>query len=155
MKLFLVQHGDALPEEVSRERPLSERGRDDVARMARFVSIAGLRASRVYHSGKARAWQTAEIMAEHMAPGVSPEAMAGISPNDPVAPVAQQIAGFAEDTLIAGHQPFMGRLVAQLVAGNSELPVVSYLQGSVACLERNADGGWSLNWMLRPDLLPD
>lgn len=153
MKLYLMQHGDALPEEVNRERPLSDRGRDDVARMARFLSIVGCRASRVHHSGKTRAWQSAEIMAEHMAPGVTPQAMPGISPNDPVAPVAQQLQGFSEDTLIVGHQPFMGRLAAQLLAGDSELPVVTYRQGSVACLEKHADGGWSLCWMVRPELL--
>ncbi|MBI2314413.1 MAG: phosphohistidine phosphatase SixA [Betaproteobacteria bacterium] len=153
MRLFLMQHGDSLPEEVNRERPLSGRGREDVARMARFLSVAGCRASRVYHSGKNRAWQTAEIMAEHLAPGVSPQVMSGISPNDPVAPVAQQVQGFSDDALIAGHQPFMGRLVAQLVAGNAELAVVSYRQGSVACVEKNAEGGWSLCWMMRPELL--
>jgi hypothetical protein len=47
----------------------------------------------------------------------------------------------------------MGKLVALLVAGRSEPPVVVYQQGSVVCLERDAEGGWALVWMVRPELI--
>jgi hypothetical protein len=49
----------------------------------------------------------------------------------------------------------MGKLVALLVAGRSEPPVVVYQQGSVVCLERDAGNRWVLAWMVRPELLAD
>ena len=35
MHLFLLQHGDALAESVNPQRPLSEQGRNDIARLFR------------------------------------------------------------------------------------------------------------------------
>jgi phosphohistidine phosphatase len=66
MKLYLAQHGDSLPEQVNPERPLSERGREDVRRLAEFLGGTGIQVRRVYHSGKLRARQTAELL------GISP-----------------------------------------------------------------------------------
>ena len=85
MKLYLAQHGDSLPEEINSERPLSERGREDVQRVAQFVGAYGMRVKRVYHSGKLRARQTAELFATEVASEEAVEAVAGINPNDAVA----------------------------------------------------------------------
>jgi phosphohistidine phosphatase len=54
MRLYLVQHGDAIPERVDPERPLSAEGRRDVEAVARLLASAGTRAVRVAHSGKLR-----------------------------------------------------------------------------------------------------
>src|SRR5688572_29245639 len=37
MRLYLVQHGEAVPEQVDPQRPLSEAGRRDVQAMARLL----------------------------------------------------------------------------------------------------------------------
>ena len=153
MKLYLVQHGDSLPEEVNPERPLSERGRRDVARLAEFLGQRGIRVRQIYHSGKTRARETAYLLAAQVAPGTAAASMSGINPNDPVEPVAERIKGWNDDTLLAGHMPFMGRLAALLLAGKSESMVVAFQPGSVVCLERNVTGVWAMNWMLRPELL--
>ena len=153
MKLYLVQHGDSLPEEVNPERPLSERGQQDVTRLAEFLGRRGIRVQRVCHSGKTRARQTAEILAATVASGVAVEAMSGINPNDPVEPIAERIKDWDDDTLLAGHMPFMGRLAALLLTGKSESVVVAFQPGSVVCLERTVSGVWAMNWMLRPELL--
>ena len=96
-----------------------------------------------------------ELFAAHLARGVAPEPLAGINPNDPVETVAERLSGWDDDTLVAGHQPFMGKLVALLIAGRAEPPVVDYRQGAVACLERDAGNRWVLAWMVRPELLAD
>ncbi len=153
MRVYLVQHGEAQSEAVSAERELTPRGRSDVERVAAFLAATGVRVARVQHSGKTRARQTAELLAARLAPGSAPEALAGLAPNDPVEPIAELLRGSSADTLIAGHQPFMGRLVALLVAGRAEPPVVDYRPGSVACLERDAGNRWTLAWMVRPELL--
>ena len=86
MRLYLVQHGDALPEQVDPERPLSAKGRRDVEAVARLLASTGTRAVRVAHSGKLRAQQTAEVLAAALAPAAVPETMTGLNPNDPVEP---------------------------------------------------------------------
>ena len=155
MRLFLVQHGEAQPESVSPERELTPQGRLDVGRLADFLGARGVRAARSYHSGKTRARQTAEILAARLAPGTAPEVLAGLNPNDPVRPVAAQARDWNEDTLLAGHQPFMGRLATVLVADREDPAVLAFQQGSVVCLERNLAGGWEVAWMLRPELLAE
>ena len=153
MKLYLVQHGDSLPEEVNPERPLSERGRRDVARLAEFLGRRNIRVRRIYHSGKTRARETAELLAAQVAPGTAVGAMSGINPNDPVEAIAERIKGWDDDTLVAGHMPFMGRLAALLLTGKSESVVVAFQPGGVVCLERTVTGAWVMDWMLRPELL--
>ena len=155
MRLYLVQHGEAQPEAVSAERELTPQGRVDVGRLADFLGARGVRAARVAHSGKTRARQTAEILAARLAPGTAPETLAGLNPNDPVRPIAAQARAWNEDTLLAGHQPFMGRLATLLVAGREDPPLLAFQPGSLACLERSAAGGWEIAWMLRPELLAE
>jgi phosphohistidine phosphatase len=153
MRLYLVQHGESQPESVSPERELTAQGHADVERLAALFGERGVRVARVVHSGKTRARQTAEILAARAAPGTAPQALEGIGPNDPVAPIAQQAHAWSEDTLLAGHLPFVGRLASVLVAGREEPQVVAFRPGSAACLERDAEGRWTIAWMLRPELL--
>ncbi|HSD59624.1 MAG TPA: phosphohistidine phosphatase SixA, partial [Burkholderiales bacterium] len=120
MRLYLLQHGDAVPESVNPDRPLSEKGRLDVKRLARFVGWSAFKAARILHSGKLRARQSAELMASEMGEGAAPEVHPGLNPNDAVGPVASEAAGWQQDVLIVGHMPFLGRLAAQLVCGNPE-----------------------------------
>ena len=153
MRLYLVQHGEALPKEVDPERPLGERGRADVARIAGFLKRAGIRVARVAHSGKTRAEQTAELLAAAVAPGRVAESRSGIDPLDPIEPVAEEVENWSEDTMLVGHLPFMGRLASELLSQCDPPEAVAFRPGSVVCLEREADGTWKLAWMIRPELL--
>jgi phosphohistidine phosphatase len=153
MKLYLLQHGDALPEEVNPERPLSKLGREDVKHLAEFVGKNDIRVKHVYHSGKTRARETADIVAAKMAAGAKIEATTGLNPNDPVEPWAKQINNWQEDSLLVGHMPFMERMTAYLLSGNSSSQFVAFKPGSMLCLERNESGDWAIAWMLRPELL--
>jgi hypothetical protein len=95
---------------------------------------------RVAHSGKLRAQQTAEVLAAALAPAAVLEIMTGLNPNDPVEPVARRVAGWTSDTILVGHLPFMGRLMARLVAGHERGPVAAFVPGSVVCLEQGRGG---------------
>ena len=154
MRVYLAQHGAAVDKEMDPERPLTEKGRADVVRIAALLSAAGVRADRVIHSGKTRAAQTAGLLAERLAPGKSHEALEGLNPKDSGDALAAELAPSRGDLLVAGHQPFMGRFASRLLTGQDDAVVLGYRPGSVACLERAADGTWSLQWMLRPDLIP-
>ena len=153
MKLYLMQHGDALSEQVNPDRPLSKRGLEDVRRLAEFVWNHGILVKHVYHSGKTRARETAEIVGARIASGVKIEATAGLNPNDSVEPWAKQISNQQEDLLLVGHMPFMGRMAAYLLSGNSSSQFVAFEPGSMLCLERDESGRWAIAWILRPDLL--
>ena len=153
MKLYLVQHGDAVGKDVDPERPLSAQGTRDVAALAAFLQEASVTVERLWHSGKLRARQSAELLAGQTLPGGAPEPISGIAPNDSVTAFARDADVWEQDTLVVGHLPFLARLVALLVTGDPDREVVSYRPGSVVCLERNATDGWAVRWMLRPELL--
>jgi phosphohistidine phosphatase len=155
MKLYLVQHGKAVPKEEDPERPLSDDGRDDVRRVAACLGDAGIRVTRLWHSGKLRAAETAGILAVKVCSTKQVEVIEGIRPNDPVDEFASDADVWNEDTLVVGHLPFMSRLVSLLAAGDSGHELVRYTPGTVVCLERNDSDHWEINWMLSPGLLQE
>jgi phosphohistidine phosphatase len=136
MRLYLVQHGDALAKEVDAERPLSSRGRADVERVASVLGKAAVRVPRILHSGKKRAEQTAELLASRIATRESLKKAEGINPLDPTEAFAQVISKWSEDTMAVGHLPFMGKLVSRLVADDEDATTVVFVPGTVVCLER-------------------
>jgi phosphohistidine phosphatase len=140
--LYLVQHGEAKPEAEDPERPLTERGRNDVARLAALLARWGVHVPCIQHSGKRRARETAEILATALRPSAGIAAKAGLSPNDPVVPLAAELATLSEDTMLVGHLPHLGRLAALLVTGREEPPVIAFTPGTLVRLER------TVQWVL-------
>lgn len=154
MKLYLVQHGEAVSKQADPARPLSEQGVQDVQAVAAFLGDAGIQVSRVWHSGKQRAGQTATILAKAVLSGGRTEGVEGINPNDPVDEFATDADVWSEDTLVVGHLPFMSRLVSLLMTGDTNTELVQYQPGSLVCLERVDAEQWVIAGMLRPDMLP-
>jgi phosphohistidine phosphatase len=155
MRIYLVQHGASVSGDIDPLRPLSDEGRADVARLAAFLRRAGIRVARILHSGKLRAGQTAEILAEGMPAAESVEQVDGLSPNDAVEPFASRYFSEDRDLMLVGHLPFMGRMAAYLTSGDPDRTIVAFVPGSIACVERDAAGDWTLCWMIRPDVVPD
>ncbi len=142
MKLYLVRHGEALAKEIDPDQSLSEAGRANVERLAAFVGQRGVRAARILHSGKTRARQTAEILAEAMADAGACAARDGLAPNDPTAPVADAFAESQDDTVLVGHLPFLGDLAARLVVGSEGVIVAAFGADTMGGLELCAASGW-------------
>jgi len=154
MRLYLVQHGEALPKEVDPERPLSSAGRQDIERLADLLQRHGVQVARVLHSGKMRAAQTAAILAASLAPAMTAE-LSGLGPSVDPAIVSALVPGWCDDTLMVGHLPHLSALVGLLVTGAATATVVSYTRpGTLVGLERAPDtGAWSVIWVLPPDLV--
>ena len=152
MRLFLVQHGEAVDKAVDPERPLSPQGKSEVEGLALALARASVAPQAIVHSGKTRAKQSAEIFQRVLDPKGPAAEITGIGPLDSVSEFAERAQEMSADTMVCGHQPFMGRLVSHLLTGDQEVPLVRYSPGSVACLERNAQGFWTLLWFLRPEL---
>ena len=121
--------------------------------MARFLGKSGVSADRILHSGKMRARQTAEILADKLLLKGEVEAITDINPDDSVRDFAGKLHKLKHDTMLVGHLPFMARLVACLTTGNTDHEIVAYQPGSIVCLEPDTEQNWRLQWMLRPDLI--
>jgi len=153
MRMYLTQHGLAVPKDIDPDRPLSEQGRQDVRCLAELLEQAGIRVAQVFHSGKTRAEQTAALLAAPLLSAGRPQARAGLAPNDAVEPLSREIAAWTGDTLIVGHLPCLGRLASLVLAGDPDRPTLAFEPGSLACLERDTTGHWVLLWMVRPELM--
>jgi len=153
MRLYLVRHGEAVSEEVNPERPLSQRGRLDVEKMGRFLRRAKLKVDLIWHSGKVRALETAQILGGALFVKDPPVTRQGLAPLDPIKLIENQLRKREEDLMIVGHLPFLGKLASSLVSGSSSPDLVTFQAGGVACLERLEGGSWRLEWILSPGLL--
>jgi phosphohistidine phosphatase len=150
MRLYLVQHGEAVPEDVDPTRPLSAGGRSDVERVAAFLGRGGIHGMDVWHSGKRRAEQTAAILAAALSSEQRPEARTGLNPNDPTEGIVREVAARDRDVMLVGHLPYMAKLANRLVVGREDAGVVAFRPGSVLCLERT-DQRWTIVWMATPE----
>lgn len=153
MKLYLVQHGQACAKDVDPERPLTEQGKADVNRLAVFLRKSGVSVERIIHSGKLRARQTAERLVNAIAAGAVPEVSDVINPNDDPAQFSKLSFSWSGDTLIVGHLPFLAKLVSQLTLRDTQTVFTEFTPGSAVCLERHEDNRWTMNWMVRPEVI--
>ena len=153
MRLYLVRHGNALSKEADPERPLSDEGRMQASKMASFIKPQRIEVDAIWQSGKTRALQTAETMATAVYSSSGILEHTGLEPNDPVKPIAKELKKETGDLMIVGHLPFMDRLASALLAGEKDQEFVCFDEATVACLERDGDGEWSLLWLVSPQLV--
>lgn len=154
MHLYLVQHGEAVPETEDPERPLTDLGRADIQRLAEFLSSRGISAERVIHSTKSRSRDSAQILKDAIAPAAVFEKHDKILPKDSTEWLTESLSGWRGDTVVVGHQPFMSRFVSRLVLGKESPLIVDFTPGTLVCLDqRSATGAWFLAWMISPRLL--
>lgn len=153
MAVYLMQHGIPVSKAEDPERPLSAKGMKDIENLAEFLQKRGITVKDVYHSGKRRAKETAEIMSARVAPGTEPKERRGLLPLDDAGDIVDQINKGNGDILITGHLPHLAKLTSLLVVGNESDPVVSFQQGGLVCLERLGDEGWAVAWMLVPEII--
>ena len=134
MALYLVQHGKSVSKEVDPHKGLSEEGIEEVRTIAGVAAHYGVKVSRIVHSGKRRASQTAEIFGEALLPDKGIEVIEGINPLDDPA-VFGAATAVDENLMIVGHLPFLERLIAFLVADRTDPPVFRLQNGGIVCLD--------------------
>lgn len=146
MKLYLVRHATPVSAEVDPERPLSDQGHMEARKSAE--ALRHVRPTRIYHSGKARARQTAEVFSE--ATGAPVEQADGLKPNDDPSVWAERMkAAAAPEIMLVGHLPFMARLVGLLVKGDPDDLLVDFAPATAATLESEGDA-WELKGTFTP-----
>lgn len=151
MNIYLVQHAEAKPEEVDPNRPLSERGRQDVEQVAAVAGRLGVEVNQIRHSGKLRAEQTARALAKALSPSEGVAAVDGLGPLDDVEPVANDLDVTSAPVMLVGHLPFMERLIGELVVGDPDEAIVDVQNAAIVCLSQN-DEAWQVSWILTPEI---
>ena len=155
MALFLVQHGKSAPKAEDPQKGLSDEGKEETLRLAPVAKGYHIPVTRIFHSGKARAVQTAKIY--HQALGIDEplEPLSGINPLDDVRAFAATLdpeAGW----MVVGHMPFMARLVSFLTAGDEETRVYAFQNSGIVCLDAektdNGEWDWFIKWTLNPNI---
>jgi phosphohistidine phosphatase len=151
MRLLLARHGHAVDKQTDPHCPLSDQGRAEVEKMAQILSEKGATVERIFHSGKTRAAETAEILGRVLAPDCVPESMSGLNPLDPCEAAAREIPRYKCDLLLVSHLPFLGNLLFRLVELEPGQQPVIFTTGTVACLEKAKKAGWQLSWSVSPN----
>lgn len=153
MLAYLVQHGKAKSKDEDADRPLTDEGRKEVeAVMLLAMQFGVITASRVIHSGKRRAEETARLIAAKLEADV--EAAEGLAPDDDPAIWAGRLREADRDLVLVGHLPHLERLTSLLLCGHAEGGVVRFANGGIVCLG-GQEGRWSLQWALTPALVQE
>jgi phosphohistidine phosphatase len=148
--ILLMRHADAVSDEVDALRPLSQKGRDQVARVCEALrKVPGIDPDQIWHSPLVRSRETAELLAKGLGlkaalvltPGLEPE-------NDPSA-VAATLETETRDIAIVGHEPHLGVLASLMVHGPVRAGVYyPFPKAGVVALTR-AGKAWKAQWLVR------
>ncbi len=155
MRIYLVQHGESKSKDLDPDRILTDKGVRDVQKVADLLRPLSLTLQAVWHSGKPRAKQTAEILYSALSAREGISQRDGLAPTDPVLSVRQAIETLQGDLMIVGHLPFLSGLAGLLLRGEETDEVVAFQFGGVLCLERNDERTWQVDWMVVPRILPE
>ena len=151
--VHLVRHGEAVSAEMAPSRPLTQAGWLAVERLAGWAAAADIRPDEVLHSGKLRAEQTAEILADYLMPAKGATVRRGLGADDDVRPLADSLAATDHRPMIVGHLPFLGRSVSHLVIGDVDRPIVQVEAAGLVGLQFQ-DGLWTITSVVDPELIP-
>lgn len=150
MDFFLVRHGEAKPDHDDPRRPLSDRGRTDVEKIARAAVAKKVKVDGILHSEKLRARQTAEILARFLSPAGGVRETSGLAPEDDPLLAAAELEAADASLMLVGHLPHLGRLASLLVTGDGERKIVEFLPATMVCVARSMEQ-WTLAWTIDPD----
>jgi phosphohistidine phosphatase len=156
MKLYFLRHGLADRSEwfgSDFERPLTERGKARMAREAATIAELGIAPDLIITSPLTRAYQTAEIVAEHLdlldrliederlAPGFGPDELVEIL----------QMHSDAVEIMLVGHEPDFSQTIGHLIGGGQ----VVCKKGSLARVDVYDDISLEgeLVWLIPPKVL--
>jgi len=155
MRSYLVQHAEAMHEEEDKSRPLSKKGWEDIRRVAKYAEeYLHIRVGQIVHSGKLRAKQTTEVLAEHLRPEKGVVAAEGLDPLADPSHWKKRLAETMADTMIVGHLPHLSRLSGLLLCEDESKGLVAFKMGGIICLEREEGGRWTIQWVITPEIIP-
>jgi phosphohistidine phosphatase len=153
MELYILRHGIA--EDVSesgadRDRRLTNEGIEKTTAAGKALRKLGIEFDVILSSPFARAWKTAELVAEELDCGKKLRECVALSSGKGIAGILSELKKTAcSSVLLVGHEPELSQLISTLLAGGPELAITMKKGGfcKLACVSPEA-GGARLEWLL-------
>jgi len=148
--IYLMRHADAVSDEVDPVRPLSARGRDQVARVCAVLGKnPGFKPAEILHSSLERSRETAELLARGLKLEAPLVPTRGIEPEDDPGKIASILESGKADVAVVGHEPHLGVLASLMVHG-PERSGIFYPFPKAGVLALSRDGRrWRAEWLVR------
>lgn len=153
MRLWLARHGDAVGIDEAGsdfERRLSEHGRGQMAQLGRWLKSREEPPDLILHSPLKRAVETAVILRQELDPNIPIAVENLLSPGLRCEQLLAKLAARTEAVVLCvGHQPDIGRCLAEMLGGGR----YSISPGSIAAVDFPqviATGGGQLRWFIDP-----
>jgi phosphohistidine phosphatase len=155
MRLYLVQHGVAKSKAEDPERPLTEIGVKETNEIAEYISKTKIATvNKIYHSGKTRAQETAQIFTGFLNPSGGLNQADGLAPMDDPKIWFNKLEGMGQEIMLVGHLPHLTKLTALAISKNQNTEPVRFRNSGVVCLEKEeGQSDWILRWMVIPELV--
>lgn len=153
MKIYCMRHGQVSDVVGGMGPALSDLGAREITNMAHFLKRQGVDFSHVLHSEKTRAVQTADIMTTVVNPGLAMESNELLTVAEDVITMASDVEQWSDDTLLVGHLPMMQELVSMLCLRDPLRLSLSFIPGTIVCLERQQQQRWVIAWLLSPAIV--
>jgi phosphohistidine phosphatase len=160
VNLYLLRHGIATEpgvdgSKLDSERPLTAKGKDRLRKAAKAIAKLDLSFDLILSSPFRRAKQTAEIIAKNFKLRKKLVFSDDLTPTGNPRLLIQQLNQFRpkpENVLLVGHEPYLGKLIALLAAGNTSLEI-DFKKGGLCKLEAESliyGRCAKLVWLLTP-----
>ncbi len=156
MNIYLIRHADALPVDhqhitTDEERPLSDEGLRQVARLVSAFKRLDIPITRIFCSPLKRTLQTAEELARQLGqPQSEVIACEQLLPGGSSKKLCKLLRQHQDQhVLLIGHEPDLGLHTAYLIG--SKRARIAYAKGGMALVESNdpvRKGTGTLLWML-------
>ncbi|VAW53712.1 hypothetical protein MNBD_GAMMA05-1215 [hydrothermal vent metagenome] len=145
-RLYFAQHGLAVDKTKNSDRPLSASGIEQTELMAAQLSKQQITISKIFHSGKLRASQTADIFAKRLSVAAV-SAVDYLSPNSDISIVTALLD--TDAALYVGHLPHIDKFTSTLLTGDENKSIIYFQNSGVLCLESTPQN-FQVKWYLTP-----
>ncbi len=153
MKLFLIQHAQAKSKEEDPERGITEEGYVITRKIADFANQIPIKVRKIYHSGKKRAKETAEIFSEYLEPIDGLESAKGLNPLDSHLIWAGLLSDIDDDIMLIGHLPHLQKLCNFLISKDESKEDIIFKYSGIVHLERYPGNRWVVIFEVNPETL--
>ena len=148
--IYLIRHADAVSAEEDPSRPLSAKGREQVARACGHLrKDPDFSPAELWHSPLARSRETAELLAGGLGLDAPVVLRKGLEPEDDPADIAERLGAEKRSIAVVGHEPHLGVLASILTRGPGRNAVYFHFHKAGVLALRRRDGGWRAEWLLK------
>jgi phosphohistidine phosphatase len=155
MRCYFLRHGIAAGRDEWQgsdfDRPLTERGRDRMAREAKAIAELGIEPDAILTSPLVRAKETAEIVAKALKRGdrLAGDERLGLSFDASRFESIVRDHHGAQELMLVGHEPGFSQTVGRLIGGAT----LDFKKGALARVDLATESHGALVWLLPPKVL--